>query len=68
MEDKKNVIFIKNFNNINSWKKEIKKIQNLESKRFIISKHNLKISKNFNLKTRAKKILEIVSKDVDISK
>ena len=68
LEDKKNVIFIKNFNNINSWKKEIKKIQNLESKRLIISKNNLKISKNFNLKTRAKKILEIVSKDVDISK
>ncbi len=58
IREKKNVIFIKNFNNAYSWKKEINKIKILNSKRFIISKNNLRLSKNFKTEKRAKKFLE----------
>ena len=58
LKEKKNVIFIKNFNNAYSWKKEIQKIKFLNDKRHIISQNNFKMSKNYKLKERAKKILE----------
>tara|TARA_B100001175_G_scaffold251358_1_gene218694 strand:- start:3984 stop:5078 length:1095 start_codon:yes stop_codon:yes gene_type:complete len=53
-----NAIFIKNFDNIRSWKLEIDKISNNVSRRFIISKNNYKLSKKFKLISRAKKILK----------
>lgn len=56
--EKQNVIFIKNFLNPYSWKKEIRKICNQTSKRLIISKNNYKLSKSYNLNNRAKKFLE----------
>ena len=58
LKEKKNAIFIRNFNNVFSWKNEIKKIKILQSKRFIISQNNLKLSKNYITGKRAKKFLE----------
>ena len=58
LKEKKNAIFIRNFNNVFSWKNEIKKIKILHSKRFIISQNNLKLSKNYITGKRAKKFLE----------
>ena len=58
LKEKKNVIFIKNFNNKYAWKKEIQKIKFLNNKRLIISQNNLKMSKNYNLKKRAQIILD----------
>ena len=55
--DNNNAIFIKNFENIWSWKIEVDKIRNSKSKRLIISKNNYKLSKKFKLVARAKKIL-----------
>lgn len=54
----KNVIYIKNFSNVNAWKLELIKIFNKKSKQIIISKNNIKLSKNFTLNKRAEKILE----------
>lgn len=54
----KNAIFIKNYKNPYSWKLEIDKIFNSKEKQLIISKNNYKLSKNFSLKKRAKKIIE----------
>ena len=56
--ENKNVIFIKNYENIYSWKLEIDKICKNLSKRIIISKNNYNLGKSFNLKNRAKKYLE----------
>ncbi len=56
--ENKNVIFIKNYENIYSWKLEIDKICKNLSKRLIISKNNYNLGKSFNLKNRAKKYLE----------
>ena len=63
LKEKKNVIFIKNFNNPYSWKKEISKIKYLHDKRLIISRNNFKMSKNYKLKERAKKILDSLNYD-----
>ena len=63
LKEKKNVIFIKNFNNPFSWKKEIQKIKFLNDKRFIVSQNNFKMSKKYKLKERAKKILENLNYD-----
>ncbi len=61
IKDKKNAIFIKNYKNIFSWKQEIYKLSNQEDKQFIISKNNFKLSKNYYLKERAKKIIQMVN-------
>jgi len=56
-----NAIFIKNFKNVYSWKNEINKLSNHPQKQYIISKNNYNLSKRFNLKERAKKILKEIS-------
>jgi glycosyltransferase involved in cell wall biosynthesis len=53
-----NAIFVKNYTNPYSWKNEIQKLKNQPSKQLIISKNNYKLSKNYSLNQRAKKILE----------
>ncbi len=58
VKEKKNVVFINNFENIYAWKNEIDKIKILNEKRLIISKNNFDLSKRYTLKNRAKKILE----------
>tara|TARA_B100001063_G_C16556818_1_gene448909 strand:- start:76 stop:753 length:678 start_codon:yes stop_codon:yes gene_type:complete len=58
LKEKKNVIFVRNFNNIYSWKKEIEKVKFLNDKRFIISQNNFKLSKHYKTKNRAQKILD----------
>ena len=58
IEEKKNVIFVRNFKNIYSWKNEIKKIKFLYEKRLIMSQNNIDLSKNFRIQKRAKEILE----------
>ena len=58
---KKNAIFIKNYKNPYSWKLEIDKIFNSKEKQLIISRNNYKLSKNFSLKNRAKKIIENIN-------
>ena len=63
LKEKKNVIFIKNFNNAYTWKKEIQKIKFLSDKRLIISQNNFKMSKNYKLKERAKQILDSLNPD-----
>ncbi len=61
IQDKQNAIFIKNFRNIFSWKKEIDKLSNQPQKRYIMSKNNHNLSKKYSLKERAKKIIEIIN-------
>tara|TARA_Y100000996_G_C22555257_1_gene655309 strand:- start:2338 stop:3453 length:1116 start_codon:yes stop_codon:yes gene_type:complete len=58
IEEKKNAIFIKNYTNPYSWKKEIQKLKNQPSKQFIISKNNHTLSKKYSLISRANRILE----------
>lgn len=58
IKEKKNAIFVKNFTNVYSWKNEIEKLQNQPSKQFIISKNNYRLSKEYSLTSRAKKILK----------
>ena len=58
LKEKKNVIFIKNFNNKYAWKNEIQKIKFLNDKRLIISQNNFKMSKNYKLRQRAQLILD----------
>ena len=53
-----NAIFVKNYTNIYSWKNEIQKLKNQPHKQLIISKNNYRLSKNYSLNQRAKKILE----------
>ena len=65
LKEKKNVIFIKNFNNAYAWKNEIQKIKFLNDKRFIISQNNFKLIKNYKLKERAKKILDSLNYDFE---
>ena len=57
IQEKKNAIFIKNFTNVYSWKNEIEKLRNQPSKQLIISRNNFKLSKEYSLINRAKKIL-----------
>ena len=59
--EKKNVIFVKNFTNIYSWKKEIQILKNLNSRQLIISRNNYNLSKKFTLVNRAKKIIENIN-------
>tara|TARA_B100000524_G_C23630411_1_gene362931 strand:+ start:9 stop:1115 length:1107 start_codon:yes stop_codon:yes gene_type:complete len=56
----KNVVFVKNYKNPYSWKMELNKIINQNEKRLIFSFNNQKLSKNYSLKERAKKILKII--------
>ena len=65
LKEKKNVIFIKNFNNVYAWKNEIQKIKFLNDKRFIISQNNFKLSKNYKLKERAQRILDSLNYDFE---
>ncbi len=58
IREKRNAIFVKNYKNIYSWRNEIYKLKNQYSKRLIISKNNLILSKKFSLKNRAKKIIK----------
>jgi glycosyltransferase involved in cell wall biosynthesis len=60
IKDKKNAIFVRNFTNVNSWKKEIQKLKNQPYKQLIISKNNYRLSKQYSLTNRAKKILNVV--------
>jgi len=62
LKENKNAIFIKNFNNIFAWKREIEKLLFQKEKVFLISKNNFKLSKNFDHKKRAKKIIELIKK------
>ena len=57
VKEKKNVIFVKNFTNVYSWKNEIQKLQCQPNKQLIISKNNHKLSEQYSLIHRAKKIL-----------
>ena len=63
LKKNKNVIFVKNFNNAYAWKKEIQRIKFLNDKRYIISQNNFKMSKNYKLKERAKRILDSLNYD-----
>ena len=65
LKEKKNVIFVKNFNNAYAWKKEIQKMKFLNDKRFIISQNNFKMSKKYKLKERAKRILDSLNYDFE---
>ncbi len=53
----KNAIFIKNFENIFEWKKNIIIAKNEKKKIFIISKNNFRLSKKYNHINRVKKYL-----------
>jgi len=55
--ENKNAIFVKNYNNIYAWRKEITKLTNQSEKMKIISRNNYKLSKKYSHKKRAKKIL-----------
>ena len=55
----KNAIFIKNFENIFEWKKNIIMTKNNKNKIFIMSKNNHKLSKQFDHSNRVKKYVEI---------
>ena len=61
VKEKKNILFVRNFNNVFSWKIEIDKIKFLHTKRLIISQNNFKLSKNFRTEKRAKIFLENLS-------
>ena len=58
IKDKRNAIFVKNYQNPFSWKKEFIKLKNQPCKQFIISKNNYLLSKEYTLKKRAQFILE----------
>ena len=55
--DHKNAYFIKNYENIFEWKRNIIKAKNNRQKIFIMSKNNLKLSKDYDHKNRVKKYL-----------
>jgi len=61
VKEKKNIIFVRNFNNVFSWKTEIEKIKFLKNKRFIVSMNNFKLSKKYKTLKRAKKFLENIN-------
>ncbi len=61
LKEKKNVIFIKNSNNVYSWKMEIEKLINQKMKIRIMSKNNFLYSKNFNHINRVKKIIDEIN-------
>ena len=53
----KNAVFIKNFENIFEWKKNIIIAKNDKKKIFIMSKNNLKLSKNYDHMKRVRKYI-----------
>jgi len=55
--DERNAIFIKNFENIYEWKKNIIKIKNEKNKILMMSKNNLKLSKDYDHINRVKKYI-----------
>jgi len=56
----RNAIIVKNYKNPFSWKMELKKISLQYHKQLIMAFNNNKLSKNYTLKSRAKKILELI--------
>jgi glycosyltransferase involved in cell wall biosynthesis len=58
--ENKNAIFVKNYQNVFAWKKEITKLINKPEKMKIISKNNYKLSKKYSHSARALKILDII--------
>jgi len=52
-----NAIFIKNFENIYEWKKNITIVQNQKNKTLVMSKNNLRLSKNYDHINRVKKYM-----------
>ena len=61
IDDNKNAIFIKNYQNVFAWKKEITKLSNQFEKMKIISTNNYNLSKKYSLRKRAKKILKEIN-------
>ena len=61
LKEKKMLFLFKILRMFFSWKKEIEKIKNSNTKRFIISQNNLKLSKDYKIKKRAKTFLENLS-------
>ena len=58
--ENKNAIFVKNYQNVFAWKKEITKLIYKPEKMKIISKNNYKLSKKYSHSARALKILDII--------
>ena len=52
-----NAIFIKNFENIYEWKKNITIAKNEKKKTLVMSKNNLRLSKNYDHLNRVKKYM-----------
>ena len=52
-----NAFFINNYENVYEWKKNIHMAKNNKNKVLIISKNNIKLSKNFDHLKRVKKYL-----------
>jgi len=57
LKNKYNCIFIKNFNNINSWRNEIKKINTDNTKSIILRNNALKTALIYNWKNRARDMI-----------
>jgi hypothetical protein len=57
LKNKYNCIFIKNFNNINSWRNEIKKINTDNTKSIILRNNALKTALIHNWKNRARDMI-----------
>ena len=55
--DSKNAIFIKNFENIYAWKQSINFAKNNKNKIYIMSKNNLKLSKEYDHSSKFKKYI-----------
>ena len=55
--DRTNAIFIKNFENIFSWKQNINYIKNNKNKLYIMSNNNLRLSKQYDHSSRIKKYI-----------
>tara|TARA_B100001094_G_scaffold330961_1_gene397675 strand:+ start:1034 stop:1369 length:336 start_codon:yes stop_codon:yes gene_type:complete len=55
--DSKNAIFIKNFENIFEWKQNINYAKNNKNKIYIMSKNNLRLSKQYDHFKRVKKYI-----------
>ena len=55
--DNSNAIFIKNFENVYEWKKNIIKAKNEKNKNLVMSKNNLRLSKKYDHINRVKKYI-----------
>ncbi|MDC1053068.1 glycosyltransferase [Candidatus Pelagibacter sp.] len=53
----RNAYFIKNYQNVYEWKKNIELVKNNRTKNLVISKNNLNLSKNYDHSKRVKKYL-----------